>query len=621
MNISQWHANRLLKGEPQVSAQLFRLVQKGVFAPREAWRIYGGKFAELFDSLGKNYSKAAQMLFAKRLMEFVDPVALQYMLEGPNGPGRTPKSDVDRIKAITGYVTDVDSQKSLNKSVGSDFIGRIADRKIKTSFLRMAMELEHIALADLTKAVDQKAWGRISKSHSPDYSETVDHSYHTDNSTVPDKYVKMLGEEKVHKHLKNINNGIAAKMIHNIPDKSGDDFGETFMAKPYHKKLESATRSWVKHPITGWSTMANKALYDAGGISHLTEDVSAHQHDGTPLTVHQFDMSKKSLMDAAPGGPPSIPKEYNFNPLHINQIGIMDYLSNNLDRHAGNILLPNDKSQVDEQGYSPIRGIDHERSFQYHKHIIDLSYDTPQRYITHSVLDNLKRNYSQSDYGQVADWWKEKGSHIKDALHKQLIGIKDEKLRDHIRSNFDSRVGVMDKWAKDMAKGDPYDQESLENGVEPTSVQKYKTEPLRIKSLLSKLPQDDPKAALGILADAVNSKDRLNYNQLSGIHQAVHSLLENRSPDETVDIYNHVMHNPKFNSAKMLRSSFNPMDVIINQMYDKAHDNAPGQDAAPNAEHLHKFISFIDSLPREKKANLHVWRNRFLMALDRKNRE
>ena len=83
-------------------------------------------------------------------------------------------------------------------------------------------------------------------------------------------------------------NGISAKMVHEIEDDASPHDPNIYMAKPYHKKIESGTKSWVKHPILGWATMATKALFNAGKIGHLCEDVSAHEHEGVPLTVHKF---------------------------------------------------------------------------------------------------------------------------------------------------------------------------------------------------------------------------------------------------------------------------------------------------------------------------------------------
>src|SRR5208337_2501101 len=125
----------------------------------------------------------------------------------------------------------------------------------------------HLSKSDvnLQKAVEAKDWNRIKDSHNDDNMNMVDHTHHTDVAKVPEKYSKMISSPKKFKDIWHGNGpGVSAKMVNKV-DK------DTFMTKAYHKRVEEGRETVVPHPIMGWSSIATRALYDAGNIGHLCE--------------------------------------------------------------------------------------------------------------------------------------------------------------------------------------------------------------------------------------------------------------------------------------------------------------------------------------------------------------
>jgi hypothetical protein len=158
----------------------------------------------------------------------------------------------------------------------------------------------------------------------------------------------------------------------------------------------------------------------------------------------------------------------------------MDFLSNNLDRHGGNVMLanwqPSPRSPtLKRQGPHRLLAIDHSRSFQYtnnydfkraaargqprqledslhlrfarrrSKYPIRPRRDEPSKYIgpMKAIPTDLP------PVGQTGrptfDWWGENSDKIKSTMSKRLDQIKDPEVRKHIERNFDARTNWLDE--------------------------------------------------------------------------------------------------------------------------------------------------------------------------------
>jgi len=291
--------------------------------------------------------------------------------------------------------------------------------------------------SDLEKAVQPKDINRLKTKTNTSAPDLVDHAPFEASDPASENYKAMLNDPKQFKGegIRQFG-GISAKMVHKVGD-------ETYMSKPYHKKIESATRSWCKHPVLGWASMATKHMFHAAGMGDNVEDVSVHTHQGVPMTVHKFDKGAKPL-------PPARRDELRDPGAQVqgHKIAILDYLSNNLDRHHGNILYNPEENKL--------LAIDHERSFQYEKPISNFTYpfggnEIPRSYLTGRALREFKTTFGDEHSEEIGEWWGDHKDAIKDSFYKNLEHIKDPYVKNHMKTNFDSRWDLL----SDFANHDP----------------------------------------------------------------------------------------------------------------------------------------------------------------------
>jgi hypothetical protein len=405
--------------------------------------------------------------------------------------------------------------------------------------------------------------------------------------------------------------GISAKMVHAIPRSGVPGDEEKFMAKPYHKKIETRTKGWVKKPIMGWATMATKALFNAGKIGHLAEDVAVHEHEGTPLTVHKFaeghvDMTSPSANHLL----------RNVNPIHAQQIGVMDFLTNNVDRHHGNLMIGHDNSG-DANYENKLLAIDHERNFQYAKSLqeskpyrdIESKYDSPLAHIRESSLGGAAKNFD--GYQELQDWWHENSGNIQQEFSNQLKHIKDPSLREHLSTNFHNRWNAMNDWATNI--DDPWDKESLHRDFRKVRNTKQYEPRLTGKSIRSHLSKR-PEEAMHTLVDIINKKDKVTDNQWQSLKSTMQEIVGKMSPHEMSKFYLDAMQNPNYNTKNVRQhNELNPKQVILNHLSEPKD----WQNGRPvyKQDHLRAMVDAIDSIPHEDKQQLYHWRNHFANLL------
>jgi len=250
--------------------------------------------------------------------------------------------------------------------------------------------------------------------------------------------------------------GITRKVIYKTPD------GKKFMVKPYHEAPIQRTKNWNRIPHQGWAEMTNQALYHAAGIGHLHQKVHVQEHNmGTnherdPALVVEmapnmkFTTGVQQDMNLAPDALPETRSQ-------ARKIAIMDYLSNNLDRHGGNLLADPDRNLL---------AIDHSRSFQYlsnhakkwapKREIPRNMEDNIGNYMNNGPIKGLANTYKGGavgssydkdmerleEWGPEADWWGQVGPQIRQTMDKRLEQIRDPEVRAHVKRNFEARAKV-----------------------------------------------------------------------------------------------------------------------------------------------------------------------------------
>lgn len=455
---------------------------------------------------------------------------------------------------------------------------------------------------DLEKAVDESSWKRVSGKHFEDGSITVNHKAHLEQPHAHDAYNKMLADPKVFKGKKDEMSGISAKMIHTphgyTENNEFTSYAEpdTYMTKPYHRKPESHTRSWVDKPILGWATMATRNIYHAGDIGHLIEDVSTQEHQGVPVTAHKFEKDHATLaLDRSL-------MTKNVNPDERQKIATMDYLMGNNDRHAGNMLVSNSSNT---EGYHGLKAIDHERNFQYKQPLHKVSAvsgfrdhqnDTPYNFMTRPSLSLLNRISNWHSHEETVDWWNKNKHKIKNQMEKELSHINDEDIRNHIRDNFNHRWEKLSNWADNLnSRQDFWNKDDFHGPFKDTRIIKRYTPKITSKFLKDTF-KGDPKEAISRISDIINRKGKLTPNQTSVVKSGMEKVIDSLTPDQAVDLFSHAMENPKLKTQAMKNHNLQFDKLLLNRI---AENNSP--------EHMTKLADHIDSLPEEKKGSLPEW--------------
>jgi ADP-ribose pyrophosphatase YjhB (NUDIX family) len=153
-----------------------------------------------------------------------------------------------------------------------------------------------------------------------------------------------------------------------------------FMVKPYHERVSQRLKSWQKHPHQGWAEMTSirRCIMPAASAtctrtSTLVEHHMGEGHEAEPALVIKMDPTVEPLANYKHGSM-YVPEDVKHD---ARKIAVMDFLSNNLDRHGGNVMArtgPVARPEVAEtrrEGAAQPARLDHSRSFQYantHQH-------------------------------------------------------------------------------------------------------------------------------------------------------------------------------------------------------------------------------------------------------------
>lgn len=327
------------------------------------------------------------------------------------------------------------------------------------------------------------------------------------------------------------------KAIYTHEDRYGSS-SDRYMVKPYHEKIVPRVREWMDHPIQGWAEMTNQALYHAGQIGHLHQEVHVSEfptrhpsqqeqaaQDASPIGRLRLDAMKEfpappqpsiytpsaeryeaekhweKLMDEREkkldevvnermkaagideGKVPTTPMLVirmnsearggrvahlkggeRYTPAEreqVKKIALMDFLSNNLDRHDDNLL---------HDGRNFL-AVDHSRSFQYKgpnkngssyaRGVVKPTEDKLANYLgaysgesqgaaighadpTPYSHDEAGRYRMIDEWKPVFQWWDKVGPQIRQAMDKRLELIKDLQVREHVRRNFHERADHLD---------------------------------------------------------------------------------------------------------------------------------------------------------------------------------
>lgn len=492
------------------------------------------------------------------------------------------KSDLP-LEEVESFIRNPKFIDDIIKSQPSNFHKRFVEEKFLKSAKSLCESLYYLSSQDLSKAIDPEDFKNQIYAHIDENGKNiVDHKDQMNQFPAHPEYLKMLKDPRKFGSIP-FEEGISAKMVHNkhgYTDKGGDFVSytnpHTFMTKPYHPKNDEA--NLTTFPLHGWATMATKSLFNAGKIGHLCEDVGIHEHEGRPVTVHKFNNNADMIAD--------MNEHHDIDPLEIHQISVMDYLANNLDRHAGNLMVHKDKS-----GNSHLLGIDHERNYAYEKQNF---LETPFEYSKSIGLSKAKRHSDMNAKGApLIDWWKKNGMNIQKEFAKQTGSIQDPAIRKHVYDNFMGRWERMDDWAKNANRNASYRDFHNDNTFEGAPLKEFK-QPIN-KKILASLPKN-PRDAVSALYDVANRKDKLNHTQSGQIKEVLSNLIKRMNPEEIAQVYKTSLDNPNW-EVRGSKSIPNIRSIILDHLNkpEEYHENKP----LYKLNHIKAIADTIDALPED----------------------
>lgn len=504
------------------------------------------------------------------------------------------KVDLEKIES---FIRNPDSINHLSKGEPKFYQDFIKEKYLLTA-KKLVEDLYYFSAQDLSKAIHPDDFKESIEPHIDDNGKAiVDHKDQMEQMPAHPEYLKMLKDPYKFGSIP-FDEGISAKMIHKkhgYTDKSGDfvSYGNpeqhsTFMTKPYHPLNDDA--ELTRFPLHGWATMATKSLFNAGNIGHLAEDVGVHEINNRPVTVHKFNDKADQMATARFD-------DHNYDPLEVHQIGVMDYLANNLDRHIGNVMV-----HKDDKGKSHLMGIDHERNFVYQDTLKGHNYDAPETALSYSSVRGLEHPLNNSNFNQpvkpLLAWWKKHGMNIQKEFAKQTSSIKDPAIRKHVYDNFMGRWERMNDWANQTNPNDSYrDLHNVET-FEEAPIKKF-TQPINAK-ILAALPKN-PRDAVAALFDIVNRKDKLTPQQSTQIKDTLSNIVKKLDPKELSGIYKDSLDNPNW-QVYGGKGVPNIRSIILDHLLkpEEYHKNKP----LYKLNHIKAIADTIDSLPEEHHRGL-----------------
>src|ERR1039457_72088 len=244
--------------------------------------------------------------------------------------------------------------------------------------------------------------------------------------------------------------------------------------------LKAASTPW--NPLSGWAEMASQAMYHAGGLGHLHQHVhatnlnikeGANTRQQPAVAIHFRPGKWRTLGEVKRDGKPGEAKDFiNNNEKDLAKTYVLDFLTGNMDRHDGNILVgPKGEPQMIDQAFAFRRD--------------DWSNPEDQRFseVDHrgvgDVPDGGAFNFNifANDHGlgmmankDTHDWWLQHKKPIVEAFQKHIDMIPDKAERARRKAMFEYRINAVDNKHPLLFRNENdreyYKSEDLEKGLD-----------------------------------------------------------------------------------------------------------------------------------------------------------
>jgi hypothetical protein len=209
---------------------------------------------------------------------------------------------------------------------------------------------------------------------------------------------------------------VSPKMVYHVGD-------HKFMVKPYQEE---------ENPLSGFSEASSSALYSTAGLGHLHQPsfVSSHGEGKykIPATVIKLDTEAlpihKAPLGSLRGQNPALDDEGR-------KIALMDFLTGNRDRHAGNLM-------VQKNGH--LLAIDHARAFDAQP--TSLNYHINKGGIT--TLLGPPEPHRSAYQDLIKTWWPQVASKVKESFNSRVSNIEHPTHKQRVREAFNKRAAWLD---------------------------------------------------------------------------------------------------------------------------------------------------------------------------------
>jgi hypothetical protein len=281
---------------------------------------------------------------------------------------------------------------------------------------RMMSKINH-----LDKAIDPQDWNRFTSTNSDEnLADPTMHAKEKPAEKIHPEYVKFLNDNNPTRSIRGTY-GIYPKVVHQLND------GHTYMIKQYSPTENDS-------PLAGWAAMTTHGLYHAAGLGNHIEDISTHIHDNSPITVHKFKPGMNHVSD-------NVHYNNTYDNTTLHKISMMDYLTDNHDRHSGNLM-------VNLNDPKDILAIDHGLSFEYRG---DETYGG--NYIDRGAMEaaNMDADFlkNPSQINDLKQWWLQNKNKIGEEFSKHLESINKPQLKAKLAREFLERHEKLTNWSQD----------------------------------------------------------------------------------------------------------------------------------------------------------------------------
>jgi len=393
------------------------------------------------------------------------------------------RGTMDKLGITTFAGTDHEPYHNLLKTWWPEVSGKVKEafdkrlelvthpehkRQLQSSFNERFSQLNSMAHEPLNKALGGADF--LHNQHN-----RYEYASKPDMTGVHEK-LKMATPEPIKEHRKNFELNVNQHKDTIKPYMSYDPNNlRTNMGEEPKSFYKHGTNKYLIKPSIGpttamsaWNELASQAMYHAGGIGHLHQKVhatSVHnpKEPNNPSNAVAIHMEPDAIEahEADQKQDPRLEKMVNDHSHSLQKIGLMDFLTDNHDRHMGNIMVKSDGQPVaidhgrsfwGDRVYGHGREYVHEDEKGLNKGAHDQWYDAFSKdpKVQLATFDNFRGGHSDATLlgggptSETWDWWDKNKENMRSAFQKHVNMLPNQQARDKMNQSFNVRFNHLD---------------------------------------------------------------------------------------------------------------------------------------------------------------------------------